>query len=99
MVYIPLIFLSESREFPSAPCLAGKISLMAARVSMMSKSRAPPEMLPFSLCNEKKLEIRHMNRPLFPKTLSILSHEIGKYVGLKTYQHPLVDEKKKLNIM
>jgi len=46
-------------------------------------------MLPFSLCNEKRLAIRHMNRPLFPTTLSIPSHDIGK-VGLKTYQHPLV---------
>ena len=24
MVHIPLMFLSEWREFPSAPCLAGK---------------------------------------------------------------------------
>jgi len=31
-----------------------------------------------------------MNRPLFPTTLLILSYDIGKYVGLWTYQHPLV---------
>jgi len=24
MVHVPLLFLSEWREFPSAPCLAGK---------------------------------------------------------------------------
>jgi len=24
MVYVPLMFLSEWREFPSAPCLAGR---------------------------------------------------------------------------
>jgi len=24
MVHVPLMFLSELREFPSAPCLAGK---------------------------------------------------------------------------
>jgi len=24
MVHVPLMFLSEWREFPSAPCLAGK---------------------------------------------------------------------------
>ena len=35
------MFLSEWREFPSAPCLAGgKKNLMTARVSMFLKSRA-----------------------------------------------------------
>jgi hypothetical protein len=48
-------------------------------------------MLPFSLCNKKSLAIRHTNRPLFPTTLSIPSYDIGKYVGLRTYQHPLVN--------
>jgi len=37
-----LTFLSEWREFPSAPCLARKKkNLMTARVSMVFKSRAP----------------------------------------------------------
>ena len=27
MVHVPLMFLSEWREFPSAPCLAGKKKL------------------------------------------------------------------------
>jgi len=71
MVHVPLMFLSEWREFPSAPCLAGKKKLMKLRVSMSLKSRASPDMLPFSLCNKKELEIGHMNRPLFPTTLSI----------------------------
>ena len=31
---------SEWREFPSAPCLAGKKKLMTARASMLLKSRA-----------------------------------------------------------
>jgi hypothetical protein len=31
-----------------------------------------------------------MNRPLFRTTLSILSYDIGKYVRLRTYQHPLI---------
>ena len=35
-----LMFLSEWREFPSAPCLARKKNLMTARVSMLLKSRA-----------------------------------------------------------
>ena len=35
------MFLSECREFPSAPCLAGKKkNLMTARVSMLLKLRA-----------------------------------------------------------
>jgi len=33
-----------------------------------------------------------MNRPLFPKTLLISSYDMGKYVGLRTYKHPLVLE-------
>ena len=37
---VPLMFLSEWREFPSAPCLARKKKLMTARVSMLLKSRA-----------------------------------------------------------
>jgi len=49
-----------------------------AHVSMLLKSRASPDMLPFSLCNKKRLAIRHMNRPLFPTTLSIPSYDIGK---------------------
>ena len=47
-------------------------------------------MLLFSLCNKKRLTIRHMNRPLFPKTLSIPSYDFGNEVALRTYQHPLV---------
>jgi len=34
------MFLSEWREFPSAPCLAGKKNMKSARVSMLLKSRA-----------------------------------------------------------
>jgi len=35
------MFLSEWREFPSAPCLAGgKTNFMTVRVSMLLKSRA-----------------------------------------------------------
>ena len=34
------MFLSEWREFPSAPCLAEKNNLMTARVSMLLKLRA-----------------------------------------------------------
>jgi len=79
MVHAPLIFLSEWREFPLAPCLAGgEKKNLTARVSMLLKSRASPDMLPFSLYNKKGLAIRHMNRLFFPTTLSIPSYDIGK---------------------
>jgi len=71
MVQFHQMFLSERREFPSTPCLAGKQYLMIARVSMLLKLRASPDMLPFSLCNKKSLAIRHMNRLIFPTTISI----------------------------
>jgi len=35
-----LMFLSEWREFPSAPCLAGRKNSMIVRVSMLLKSHA-----------------------------------------------------------
>ena len=63
---------------------------MTARVSMLLKSRASPDILPFSLCNKKKLAIWHMNRPLVPTTLSIPSYDIG--------QHPLVCSSITLNL-
>ena len=78
MVHVPLICLSEWREFPSAPCLYRKKYLMKARFSMLLKSRPSPDMLPFFFCNKKRLAIRHMNRPIFPTTLSIPSYDIGK---------------------
>ena len=78
MVRVPLMFMSEWREFPSAPCLAGKKNLMTARVSMLLKSHASPDVFHFSLGNKTRLAIRHMNRPLFPTTLSIPSYDIGK---------------------
>jgi len=51
---------------------------MVAHVSILLKPRASPDMLPFSLCNKKILEIRHTNRPLFPTTLSIPSYDMVK---------------------
>jgi len=88
MMHVPPMFLSEWREFPSAPCLAKKKNFMTARVSMLLKLRASSNMLPFNLC--KKKNFRHMNRPFFPTTLAIPSDDIGKWVGLRAYQHPLV---------
>ena len=63
---------------------------MTGRVSMLLKQCASPDILTFSLCNKKRLAIRHTNRPHFQKTLSIPSYDIGKQVGLRTFQHPLL---------
>ena len=90
MMHVPLLFLSEWREFSSAPCLAGK-NLMTVRVSMLSKSRMSLDMLPFSLCNKKRLAIRHMNRPLVPTndTIdSVLRHrKVGRAKDLSAPPH------------
>jgi len=53
-------------------------NLIIVRVLMLLKWRTSPDMLLFSLCNEKRLAIRHMNRPFFPKTPSIPSYDITK---------------------
>ena len=57
VVHVPLMVLSEWREFPSAFCFAGKKNLITACVSVLLKSRASPDMLPFSLCNKERLGI------------------------------------------
>jgi hypothetical protein len=48
---------------------------MTARFSILLKLHASPDSLPFGLYNNKRLEIQHMERPLFPTTLdSVLWH-------------------------
>ena len=64
-------------SFGALPCRK-KRNLMTARDSMLLKSCTSLDMLPFSLCKKKRLAIRHMNRPLFPTTLLIPFHDIGK---------------------
>jgi len=78
MVHVPLIFYENGVNFPRRLVLQETENLMTARVSMLLKSRVSPNMLHFSLCNKKRLEIRHMKRLLFPTTLSIPSYDIGK---------------------
>jgi len=51
---------------------------MTAYISMLLKSRASPDILPFSLCNMKRLAIWHMSSLLFPTTLSIPFYKMGK---------------------
>ena len=74
----PNVSVRMAWNFLRRLALQEKKILMTARVSMLLKSRASPDMLPFSLCNDKRLAIRHMNRPLFPTTLSNPFYDIGK---------------------
>ena len=74
----PKSFYQNGVHFLRCLALQGGGNLITARVSMLLKPRASPDMLPFSLCNKKRLAIRHMNIPLFPMTLSIPSYDIGK---------------------
>ena len=76
----------QSRE-QVMPGRGKKNHLMTARVSMLLKSRASPDMLPFSLCNKKRLSIRHMNRPpLSDDTIgSVLRYrEVGRAKDLSS---------------
>ena len=74
----PLGVLSEWRQFPLRPCLAGKKNSIA-RVSMLLKSRASPDMLPLASVTRKDLQFgTWTDPPPFPKTLSIPSYDIGK---------------------
>jgi hypothetical protein len=45
---------------------------MTARVSMLLKELASPDMLRFSLCNKMILAIWHMNRPLINDTIDFV---------------------------
>jgi len=83
-VHVPLMFLSEWREFSTAIILAGKRSLMTACVSMLLKSRASPDMFPFSLCNKKTCGSAHEQTPLSNDTIdSVVQHrEVGRAKGL-----------------
>jgi hypothetical protein len=75
MVYVPVIFLSEWRELPSTPCVAGK-HLVISRNSMLFKLRTSPDVLHVSVCKIKTLAIRHVRAP-FPTTTidSLLRHQ------------------------
>jgi len=81
MVHIPLMFLSEWREFPSAPCLAlQEKNLMTARVSMLLKSRVAWHASFHPLLQEKTCNSAHEQILLSNDTInSVLRHrELGR---------------------
>jgi hypothetical protein len=53
---------------------------LTARVSMLLKSRASPDMFPFSLCNKKSCNSAYEQTPLSNDTIdSVLRHrEVGR---------------------
>ena len=69
MVHVPLRFLSEWREFP-----------WIQFASRCCWNRASPYVLPFGLCDNKRLPIRHFNRPLFQRIYQVRSttREVGR---------------------
>ena len=56
MIHVPLMFLSEWREFPSVPCLVEKKNLMTARFSMLLRLRASLDMLLSASVTRKDLQ-------------------------------------------
>ena len=77
MVNISLMFLSEWHEFPSTRCLAEKKLVDISCLHIVEIARVVWNVF-LKLCNKKRLEIRHMNRPLFLTTLSDPSYVIVK---------------------
>ena len=83
MVHLPLIFLSEWREFPSAPCLTGekkKKNFMTARVSMLLKSPGRLTCFLSASVTCKDLQIGNEQTPLSNDTIdSVLRHwQVGR---------------------
>jgi len=56
MVHVPLMFLSEWREFPSAPCLAGKKLDESSRLDVVEIARVARH-ASFQSLNKKKFTI------------------------------------------
>ena len=77
MVHVPLIFLAEWGEFPSAPCLAWKKKLDdSSRLVVVEIARVAWH-ASFETLNKKRLEIRHINNPPLSKDTidSVLRHK------------------------
>ena len=89
MVHVPLMFLSQWREFSSAPCLAGKKSDDSSCLHVVEIAHALPDMLPFSLCKKKTGNSAHEQTPLSNNTIdSVLRHwEVGPAKDLSAPPH------------
>jgi hypothetical protein len=70
--------MSEFREFPSAPYLTEEEKKLDSSLLDVDEIARVADLLLVSLCNKRRLAIRHMKRPLFPTTLSIPSYDTRK---------------------
>jgi len=79
MVHVPLMFVSEWREFPSAPCLAGK-KLDSSRLDAVEIARVAWHASFQPLWQEKTCNSAHEQTPLSNDTIdSVLRHgEVGR---------------------
>ena len=75
MVHVPLMILSEWREFPSTPCLAEKRNLVTTHVSMLLKWRASLDILPSGSVAEKTCNSAPEQNPFSKDTIDpVLRH-------------------------
>ena len=76
MVHLPLMFPSECREFPSAPCLAGKKKLDdSSSLDVVEIARVVWHVFFQSLWQEKTCNSAHEETPLSNDTIdSVLRH-------------------------
>ena len=75
-------------SFGTLPCRKKRTWWQLTSRSRWNRLRCPTCFLSASV-TRKDLQF---GTPLFPTALSIPSYDIGKWVGLRTYQHPLVVE-------
>ena len=67
LVHVPFMFLSEWRKFPSALCLVGKKTMKTARVSVLLKPRASPDILSSASVTRKDLQFGTWTHPYFQR--------------------------------
>jgi len=85
MVHVPLMFLSEWREYSSAPCLAGKKKNEdSSRLDVVEIARVACHASFQPLFQEKTCNSAHEQTPLSNDTIdSILQHrEVGRAMDL-----------------
>ena len=80
MLHVPLMFLSEWREFPSAPCLAEKKLYDSSRLHVVEIARVARHASFQPLQQEKTSNSAHEQAPFSNYTIdSVLRHrEVGR---------------------
>jgi len=89
MVHVPLIFLPEWREFPSAPCLAGEILDDSSRLDVVEIACVAWRTSFQPLLQEETCNSAHEQTPLPNDTIdSVLRHrEVGRAKDLPAPPH------------